>query len=628
MYYPFQCSVIVYWYSHVMVSDEVLEQRYEEGLRSFLRVAYQYTDFSFSLYCSGYVFQWLARKHQEVIDVMGELIRKGRLEILAGVFYEPFFSLVPRMDYARQIEMYMDMIRHFFGHCPRGFCLPLQMWEPSIIPVLTNARVQYTFLPSQAMRRYGICDVFQPHIMERDGKTIIIFPTHKLSVHEFFSKHMMILGRKLGLGKHPYQKIVFLLSAEDIANISEQKMRQWGETLRESCFDALVLNIPKKWYRKLSDFSYISRVNIPESPYGDLFIRRRNMQSKRKCAVKVCLEEHPESDTLYAKMRYLNILVKQFRGDKARKTTAQQLIWNAQAYYAFWAGDNPAEMAQLRGRYYHFLLEAEKTLRLQGVFVPSVLSVDYDFDGKNELLYTGHDINAYIHPRGAVLFELDWIKKFWNYGNTSISSQFTTKCKSCSRYSFADHFFRNPASKRKKAFPYLFADIANFSQKLYRIVKIDKSKRMAEFESNATLYHNTVIIRKQFRFFRDALSVNYVIRGAHRNKQNMIFAPEIVFVFPDSKQTRVYVGKKSCQIPCSIVQQDEVFLEDAVNHSLMTLSFSRPADCFITHEYARLSKNQRVLPVYQHTLLFPYWQISLQENEDFSVTIMLRLSKR
>ena len=173
------------------------------------------------------------------------------------------------------------------------------------------------------------------------------------------------------------------------------------------------------------------------------------------------LTRYPESNLIYSKMLYTNILVNQIRGDKVRKKIAREELWKGQYNKVYWHGNEPGIYSNsLRKAIFKNILNAERHTRTSGLFIPSIISFDFDMDGEKEFLFQDIDLNAYVHSAGGYIFELDLIPVGWNYSD-SISrypeGYHHDSEKIYDKYmrkSFIDHFFKEnvtvTASKNNK----------------------------------------------------------------------------------------------------------------------------------------------------------------------------------
>jgi hypothetical protein len=121
-----------------------------------------------------------------------------------------------------------------------------------------------------------------------------------------------------------------------------------------------------------------------------------------------------ESNGLYSKMIFTNVLINQIKGDKSRKQNAREEFWKAQDSSLFSPGKGQTRN-ELRKAAYSSLLRAEKLSREKGKYIPSIIQYDFDLDGKMEHLFQDAIINFYIQLKGAGIFELDYLPKDWNY---------------------------------------------------------------------------------------------------------------------------------------------------------------------------------------------------------------------
>ena len=187
------------------------------------------------------------------------------------------------------------------------------------------------------------------------------------------------------------------------------------------------------------------------------------------------LTRYPESNLMYAKMQYTHVLVNQVRGDRYRKQAAREELWRGQSHFAYWPGRHGGiYQNRLRKQVYHSLIEAEKITRERGIFIPSVVTMDFDMDGLPEYLYQGQDINAYIHQEGGHLFELDHLPVGWNYLDTLSrrpESYHTSKDRKAGydsemRNSFMDRFL-NPVVTIEQYEQSDYTDLGGFTRTLF-----------------------------------------------------------------------------------------------------------------------------------------------------------------
>ena len=80
--------------------------------------------------------------------------------------------------------------------------------------------------------------------------------------------------------------------------------------------------------------------------------------------IKNFLYTYQEVQYLYSRMMYVSLVVSQSRGDKIRKRTAREFLWQAQTQDSYWfLGDSGIGCNEIRSNAYKNLLTAEKYVR-------------------------------------------------------------------------------------------------------------------------------------------------------------------------------------------------------------------------------------------------------------------------
>jgi alpha-amylase len=195
------------------------------------------------------------------------------------------------------------------------------------------------------------------------------------------------------------------------------------------------------------------------------------------------LTRYPEGELMYAKMMYTHVLVNQLRGDKYKKKSAQNELWKGQCHNAYWFGGAGGIYSNiLRKEVYRSLIEAEKITRATEIFAPSIISVDFDMDATAEYLYQGSELNAYVHPRGGLLFELDFLPAAWNYLDTMARRDESSPPRRkegppvdrYARKGFMDHFFEPDCGV--EAFDRTdYVEAGDFLRGMYEVVDLNRS---------------------------------------------------------------------------------------------------------------------------------------------------------
>ncbi|HTP60318.1 MAG TPA: alpha-amylase/4-alpha-glucanotransferase domain-containing protein, partial [Spirochaetia bacterium] len=404
-------------------------------------------DFPVVLHYSGVLLEWLEEFHPEFLMLLEEMVKRGQVEVLGGGYFDPVLSLIPTNDKLGQLEKMTTWLRGRFEIRPRGCWIAEKIWEPSLASVLRVSGIDYTFLDDGQFRIAGVRDhrLFCPSIAEDQGKIISLFP---------ISGHL----RALAADQDPADAISFLRSlANDtaggggapVAILLEDGTHASGGLLRGDWLERFIRMSQEstEWLQATTPGQYLKehppaeRLYVPSLSSMDMmgWALSPDVRGKYLEACKKSLEEtdaarflvgghfrqfltrYPEAWLMYAKMMYTHVIVNQVRGDRYKKKAAQNELWKGQCHFAYWSGiDGGIYENLLRKAVYHSLIEAEKITRATEIFVPSIISVDYDLDNSIEYLYQGSELNAYIHAKGGALFELDFLPASWNYLDTMV----------------------------------------------------------------------------------------------------------------------------------------------------------------------------------------------------------------
>jgi alpha-amylase len=430
------------------LAQDAAERRYQEAFKPLLSVLYRYPDFPVTLHYSGILMEWLEESHPEFLTLLGEMVKRGQVEVLGGGYYDPILPLIPTNDKLGQLEKMTTWLRVKFETRPRGCWIAENVWEPSLTSILRASGLDYTFVEDGQFRIAGASGgaMWHPAIAEDQGKIITVFPLASGLAALAGSAppaHGIAWLRELasGVGEESGSAVAVLL--EDGAD---------GNLVKDGWFEQFLGLVAENadWLEMATPGQYLrehppdQRLYLPASSSSQITLWA--LPPQRRAAFTAALEasggvegarqfisgghfrhfltRYPEAWLLYAKMMNTHVLVNQVRGDRYKKKAAQNELWKGQSHHAYWhaaAGgiyDNP-----LRKAVYKSLIEAEKITRATEIFAPSILSIDFDMDNCIEYLYQGSELNAYIHTRGGALFELDFLPASWNYLDTMVDRE-------------------------------------------------------------------------------------------------------------------------------------------------------------------------------------------------------------
>lgn len=664
----------------VGVADADFETAYRQSYKPFLTTLYNHPEIQAVLHYSGYLLSWFEDKHPEFLMLLNDIVKRKQVELLGGGYYEPVLPLVPSSDRTGQIEMLTTFLRKRFGRRPRGGWVTERIWEPSLASTIKNSGIEYVFLDDQHFLSAGFedSDMYRPAVTEDQGKTLVVFPICTRLRHmvpeetpEATIDYLMSLreeekdarvavllddGERYGLSNNPNGNVV----SKDgwFEHFFELLAKQKGKidtTRPGSYLSDHSASSGKKGYFRCTSYSEMMGWTLDTENQRN-FEKAKNKLSDKDKSPFLCggyfrqfLSKYPESNMLYAKMMYTHLLVNQIRGDRARKKAAREELWRGECHSALWHGKYGGIYEnRLRKASYRALIEAEKVTREKGIFKPSLTAVDFDMDGTNEYLYQGHEMNSYVHQVGGIVFELDHIKRAWNYLDTLARHREpyheigTTPVDRYSRRAFVDHFFL-PNENINSFDRMTYTELGNFIGKAYRVDAFERERNELRFVANGRVLFKTkqhpFEIRKCYLFKKNTVSVTYTLFNTASIPLNLRFGSEINLALPANTEdsTRISTVERDSKnkevrseigLSKTIVESaSEVLIEDLRNEVALAVSSTLPFKLWsLSVDTFSRSLNGEAKS-YQSSCLVPQWSVDLRPGERWEITLTIGFVK-
>lgn len=161
--------------------DEVIQALTDRAYRPLLEAVRARPTLKLTLHVSGPLLLWLEHRAPDYLDLIGELVQCGRLELLAGGLYEPILAAIPHEDRIAQITLMSERLRSRFGVRPRGLWLTERIWESAIIPSLIDAGIAYVLMDDRAFLTSGFApeQLHDYYLTEAEGQSLAVFPIDK-----------------------------------------------------------------------------------------------------------------------------------------------------------------------------------------------------------------------------------------------------------------------------------------------------------------------------------------------------------------------------------------------------------------------------------------------------------------
>ncbi len=673
------------------------ERVYQRIYKPFLRVLYNMPNVPLTLHYSGTLLTWLDSNHSEFTDVLGEMVQRKQVEMLGGGFWDPVFSLIPRQDSLGQIEGLTTFLRKRFGRRPRGAWITEHVWEPFLASTLKNSGIEHIFLDDHHFKVAGLHsgELTRPCLTEDQGKVVVVFPVRRsLEEHIGVTPPEQVLASIRELATEDGSGVISMMYdgrryTNGSTNSHPDYDDHWLErflTLAQKESDWLTLTTPSQYLRGGTPRR---RAYFPATSHDDMMLWTLNPGRQRTLLhVKSVLNgsdeddgylaggffrdfltRYPESNMLYAKMQYTHVLVNQIRGDKYRKQAAREELWKGQSHTAYWHGAaGGIYHNHLRKALYRALIEAEKVTREKGIFIPSIVSVDYDMDGLDEYLYQGQEMNAYVHREGARLVELDYLAVPWNYmdvmsrhmeryheelGDDTAFDRYT-------RRSFIDHFF-TPYTTIDQFDAMQHEDAARLYTRVFTVTEYHRTGNdltlECEFDLKTADGNCKMKLQKCFTFENSTVSGEVTLTnmdavpaaGVYGCEVNLGFVSDQVdalrvHVFPESdpaiaRKTLLRRNRSDSDSDSGIPHTEvgpsrqvlpdagTIIYEDLVNRLDIAVSFRQQAETWSLPVCTHSMHENHLDTIYQGSSLVPRWTFAIPPGESVQYSVSLRISR-
>jgi alpha-amylase len=657
--------------------DEEVEAIYQRAYKPFIRELYNFPEVPVTLHYSGTLLHWMQERHSEFIDVLAEMVGRRQVELLGGPFYDPVLPLIPRADALGQIESLTTLIRKLFGRRPRGSWITEQVWEPSLASTLKNSGMEYIFLDDYHFLTGGLSgnDLNRPVITEDQGKTIIVFPNSR-DLQETMCNGdpesvIEYLRGRTDDEDDDDRVVVAIYDGWRFGGTDDSGRICYGDKWLHRLLTLIRDN--RDWIQPVNPWRYLrrpvsrTRAYFPSTSYEEMMYwtlspqRQKDLVGVRdKLGTKNgrsaymfggffrhFLTRYPESNLLYAKMQYTHILVNQLRGDKYRKLSAREELWKGQCHNAYWHGRSGGIYKNhLRKMIYASLIEAEKVTRDPGVFIPSIITVDFDMDGLIEYLYQGQDLNAYVHVQGGILIELDYLPSPWNYLDTlgrrpevyHTAEIAALGYDTYTRKSFIDHFL-DPDDTLDLFCAAQQRERGRFHCSMYEVRSYNREQHTLSLAANGMVKDDQgevpIELHKVYRFRDTTVVVEYSLRNLGNRDIHLVFAVEMNFAFESMSDEDLHVYQNSDGTGVrdigpqkqALASTASMLFEDLINRVSIQLTLSEPTDLWCTPVETVAQSENGLESYYQSSCVVPRYELALPADAEWRADFTLTLGK-
>jgi alpha-amylase len=421
---------------------EVFEEAYRRSYRPFLEVFERHPSVKCTQHWTGPLLDWLVERHPEFIERMKAMVHCGQLELLTGTYYEAVAAVIPEADAIGQIAKLTDRIHGVFDTAPRGMWLAERVWEPGLVRVLAQAGVEFVVLDDTHFRHAGLQerDLRGYYITEDCGTTLKVVPIDKTLRYALpFLPPGDVLAYFQSAASESDDGLV--VHADD-----GEKFGVWPKTYttvyEERWLDRFcaMLEEHSSWIT-VSHFSDVldgsapaGRVYLPTASYSEMMkwalfpasfrqldefertLKEQGLYTQNAMFVRGgfwrnFLARYPEANQMHKKMLRVSHRLQAVARTRTVPPAVYDHLWAGQCNDPYWHGVfGGLYLPNLRFPVYRNLLEAERALdKIEDLPPIRTELVDFDCDGKPELLVESDEMNLYLTPHcGGSLVELDY----------------------------------------------------------------------------------------------------------------------------------------------------------------------------------------------------------------------------
>jgi len=442
----FHLSLLLHAHQPVGNFEDVFERCYQRAYFPFLQHLEKHERIRAALHYSGPLLTWIETNHPEYFDLLRSLVRRKQVEMVGGGFYEPILALVPPENQHEQLERLSAYLEQHFGQRPSGAWLAERVWEPQLPSVLSASDISYTLVDDF----HFLCAGFEPYELfaayqaEDRGRAVRLFAGQKTL------RYLIPFGKVDDVIR--YLRELAVTHADGVAAFGDdmEKFGVWPGTF-DHCYrdhwledflsaleqnsDWLSLTPPGEY---AESHAPLGRADLPTASYPEMGewalptgVRQRfhavqqEFSDRPEIAAflhggswRGFFRKYSEANLLHKKMlRTATRLaaVPQRRTDaRSAQEVAEgrELLLRAQCNDAYWHGVFGGLYApHLRTEIWRSLIRAELVAdkHTSGGQMGRVELLDYDTDGKNELLFTGPEYQALLKPSdGGTVAALDF----------------------------------------------------------------------------------------------------------------------------------------------------------------------------------------------------------------------------
>ncbi len=430
--------------------DYVMESSCERAYLPFLQTLRRFPALHMAFHFSGSLIEWLETHRPDVLDLLGELVRRGNVELLSAGFYEPILTMIPSRDKLGQLRKMNRYLHKRFNYEPHGSWLTERVWEPHLVTPLAKAGLEYTIVDDYHFLSAGHRpeDLSGYYYTEDEGYTLGVFPISQQlryampfedpqkTIDLLRSKatesgdELLVMaddGEKFGIWPGTFKTVYQDKWLERFFSLLTEN-REWLHTTTFKAFHAThrprgLVYLPTASYFEMSQWTLPPTL----SRDFDKFVhelRDRGEENFARPFVKGgiwrnFLSKYSESNWMQKRVTDLSDRI-----TRLEKTLTGPLppevkddLYRAECNCGYWHGVfGGLYLPHLRHAIYEHLLKAETALAK--ITREPLRVLDIDKDGYAEYQLRNALLQIFIREKGAAIQEIDVLPAAFNATNT------------------------------------------------------------------------------------------------------------------------------------------------------------------------------------------------------------------
>ena len=443
-------SLLLGVHAHQPVGNftQVLDDAHDRCYGPFLRVLHRYPGFRFAIHISGWLLDYMLKKHPDDMRLLKQMVKRGQAELVGAGYTEPVLAVIPEVDRLGQLQRMSDLLQHALGQRPQGAWLTERVWEATVVPSLADSGIGYSTVDDYHFLCTGkhVSELDGYYTTEENGRQLDLFPISEALRYRLpFSpaqeavKYLESLAQEEGTPAAIYFDDIekFGIWPETYEWVYEKGwLTQFIEgvlasdiirTERYCDYHARaktrgVVYLPTTSYIEMNEWT----LPVPAAHlYADLVHASKasgqfeqNKSFLRGGIWKNFLMRYPESNWMHKRMLGLS---RRLHALPSKKLTAEMMdaLYEAQANDAYWHGlFGGLYLPHLRRAVYNAIVRLE---RLLDAVEPrqSRQEIDLDLDGDDEIFVQNGVLQTVLRQDGsAALCEFDAYRLNHNFADT------------------------------------------------------------------------------------------------------------------------------------------------------------------------------------------------------------------